>query len=166
MKNYFAAYGGGATINGPILTRADVTAKLNIADGGAFNNLPANLPVFGRADVVLPTDAGGGFPQNNYQTINKVDISLNSSTQAYVMFALQRVDAFSGTQSASPYPQYQTGTSERKYNINSNVDARLVEQLHQPVEARLEQTVGRPAGERRGRAAAGDEPDGPGPNRR
>jgi outer membrane receptor protein involved in Fe transport len=120
VKNYFAAYGGGATINGPILTRADVTSKLNIT-AGAFNNLPANLPVFGRADVVLPTDAGGGFPQNNYQTINKVDMSLNSRMQAYVIFALQRVDSFSGTQSASPYPQYQTGTNERKYNINSSL---------------------------------------------
>jgi len=120
VKNYFAAYGAGAVINGPTLTRADVTSKLNIG-AGAFNNLPANLNVFGRADVLLPTDGGGGFPQNNYQTVNKVDVSLNNKTQANLIFALQHVDAFSGTQSASPYPQYQTGTSERKYNLNGSV---------------------------------------------
>jgi hypothetical protein len=97
-----------------------VTSELNIGPG-AFNNLPANLPVFGRADVLIPTDGGGGFPQNNYQTINKVDLSINNRTQANVIFALQRVDSFVGTQSQSPYPQYNSGTNERKYNINGSV---------------------------------------------
>jgi len=119
VKNYFASYGSGAVINGPILSRADVTSKLNIG-AGAFNNLPAGLPVFGRADILIPTDGGGGFPQNNYQTVNKVDFSVNNKTQANVIFALQRVDAFVGTQSQSPYPQYNSGSAERKYNVNAS----------------------------------------------
>jgi outer membrane receptor protein involved in Fe transport len=120
VRNYFAAYGSGAVINGPILTRADVTSKLNIG-AGAFNNLPANLPVFGRADILIPTDGGGGFPQDNYQTVNKVDLSLNNKTQANVIFSLQRVNSFVGTQSQSPYPQYNSGTFERKYNVNGSI---------------------------------------------
>jgi outer membrane receptor protein involved in Fe transport len=118
-RNYFNTYGQGAVINGPTLTRAEVTQKLNIGDG-AFNSLPANLPVFGRADVPLPTDAGGGFPQDNYQTINKVDFSLGNNQQASIAYAFLRADSEEGTQSASPYPQYQTGTIERKHNLNAN----------------------------------------------
>ena len=46
---FFNAYGGGATINGPILTRGDVSAIVGTA-AGAFNSLPAGLPVFGRVE--------------------------------------------------------------------------------------------------------------------
>ena len=118
-RNYFNAYGVGATINGPTLTRAQVTQELNIADG-PFNSLPANLPVFGRADVIIPTDAGGGFPQDNYQTINKVDFSLGNNQQASVAYAFLKADSEKGTQSSSPYPRYNTGTLERKHNLNVN----------------------------------------------
>jgi outer membrane receptor protein involved in Fe transport len=117
---YFNAYGNGATINGPVLTVADVISKLNIG-AGAFAGLPGSLPVFGRSDVPIPTDAGAGFPQDNYQTINKVDFQVNPGTQAAVSYAFLKADSEKGTQSASPYPQYNTGTSERKHNLNANL---------------------------------------------
>ena len=109
VKNYFAAYGRGAMINGPILTRADVTAKLKIG-AGAFNNLPAGLPVFGRVDVVIPTDGGRRFPagqlpdrQQSRLLAQQQDAGKRRSSR------MQHVDAFVGTQSASPYPQYNSG---------------------------------------------------------
>jgi outer membrane receptor protein involved in Fe transport len=119
-RNYFNAYAVGATINGPILTRAQVTQELNIG-AGAFNDLPADLPVFGRADVSIPTDAGGGFPQDNYQTINKVDFSLGPNMQANILYAFQKGDSEPGTQSSSPYPEFNTPTSEEKHNINGSL---------------------------------------------
>jgi hypothetical protein len=48
-RDFFARYGGGTTINGPTLTRGEVSAILGGAPG-AFNSLPADLPVFGRVD--------------------------------------------------------------------------------------------------------------------
>ncbi len=119
-RAYFNAYGQGANINGPVLTVADVISKLNIG-AGAFAGLPGNLPVFGRSDVSIPQDAGGGLPQDNYQTINKVDFSLSSRMQGSVSYAFLKADSEPGTQSFSPYPQYNTGTTERKHNINANV---------------------------------------------
>ena len=119
-RAYFDTYAKGATINGPVLTVADVVQKLNIGPG-AFASLPGNLPVFGRSDIPIPTDAGAGFPQDNYQTINKVDFSLSNSMQGAISYAFLKADSEPGTQSASPYPQYQTGTSERKHNINANL---------------------------------------------
>lgn len=119
-RMFFDQYGQGATINGPILTRDEVTQALNIGSG-AFNDLPANLPVFGRADVTVPTDAGGGFPGDTYQTINKVDFSLGSSTHANILYAFKKEDTEPGVQSRSPYPAYNTNTLERKHNINGSV---------------------------------------------
>lgn len=119
-KAYFNAYAKGASINGPVLTVADVISKLNIG-AGAFASLPGSLPVFGRSDVPIPTDAGAGFPQDNYQTINKIDFQVSPRMQASVSYAFLKSDSEAGTQSASPYPIYNTGTSERKHNINGNV---------------------------------------------
>src|SRR4029077_14683784 len=65
-RDYFAAYDKGATINGPMLTRSDVSGLIGVVSG-AFSQLPDGLPVFGRVDKVLPIDAGGGTPQKDYQ---------------------------------------------------------------------------------------------------
>ncbi len=127
--------------------------KLNIG-AGAFASLPGSLPVFGRTDVPIPTDAGGGFPQDNYQTINKVDFQLNPGTQAAISYAFLKSDSEPGTQSASPYPQYNTGVLGAEAQPQRQPHARLVEQLHQPVEAGVEQAVRGSAGQRPGRTAA------------
>ena len=71
-RAFFTAYGQGATINGPVLTRSQVSAIVGTRRG-AFNSLPANLPIFGRVDKSLPIDAGGGDPQDQYQLVNRVD---------------------------------------------------------------------------------------------
>src|SRR5204863_4736531 len=75
---FFNAFGQGVTINGPTLSRADVSAIIG-SGAGAFNSLPAGLPVFGRVDKVAPIDAGGGDPQSHYQLINKVNFALGSN---------------------------------------------------------------------------------------
>ena len=122
-QSYFAAYGKGVNPTGTVLTRAEVTGLIDpgAEEAGPFNSLPGNLPVFQRADVAIPTDAGGGFPKDNYQTINKVDVSLSSNMHATIAYAYLKEDSEVGTQSASPYPQYNTGTSERKHNINGSL---------------------------------------------
>ena len=92
-----------------MLTRAEVSAIIGVG-AGAFNALPANLPVFGRArQSLIPIDAGGGIPQDNYQSINKVDYRARPNTQASVRYAFLKSDTETGTQSASPYPRYNTG---------------------------------------------------------
>jgi len=81
-RDFFARYGGNTTINGPTLTRAQVAAILG-STAGAFNSLPADLPVFGQVRKSLPIDAGGGDPQDNYQWVSRVDYNLNNNTQMY-----------------------------------------------------------------------------------
>jgi outer membrane receptor protein involved in Fe transport len=117
-RSFFNAYGGGATINGPILTRGEVTGILGAgASAGAFNDLPAGLPVFGQVQNPLPIDAGGGDPQDQYQLVARLDFSLSPATQAYVRYAWQDQDAEPGTNSASPYEAYNTGYVNKNHNV-------------------------------------------------
>ncbi len=115
-RAFFNAYGQNTTINGPILTRGDVSAIAGSA-AGAFNNLPANLPAFGRVDKSLPIDAGGGDPQDHYQFVSRVDASMGPGTQFYVRYAYQNLSAELGTNSNSPYAGYDTNYVNKNHNI-------------------------------------------------
>jgi outer membrane receptor protein involved in Fe transport len=118
-RAYFNQYGRTA-INGPTLTRAEVSDIFGTTPG-AFNNLPANLPVFGRVEKALPIDAGGGDPQNQYQWVNRVDFNLSPNTQAYVRYAWQDQNAEPGTNSASPYEGFDTGYINKNHNLLGSV---------------------------------------------
>ncbi|MFN8093504.1 MAG: TonB-dependent receptor [Vicinamibacteria bacterium] len=113
---FFQAYGGNTAINGPVLTRADVSAILGTG-AGAFNSLPAGLPVFGQVRKSLPIDAGGGDPQNNYQLVGRLDFSLSASTQAYLRYAWQDQQSEPGTNSSSPYSGYDTNYVSKNHNV-------------------------------------------------
>lgn len=119
-RAFFSAYGGGANINGPTLTRAQVSAILG-SGPGAFNSLPADLPVFGQVQKSLPIDAGGGDPQDNYQWVNRVDWSIGPNTQLYVRYAYQNQEAQPGTNASSPYDGYDTGYVNKNHNLLGSV---------------------------------------------
>jgi outer membrane receptor protein involved in Fe transport len=119
-RSFFSAYGQSAKINGPILTRGDVSAILGTA-AGAFNNLPAGLPAFGQVRKDLPIDAGGGDPQNNYLGVARLDFALSSSTQAYIRYAYQNQKTEPGTNASSPYDGYDTGFNNFNHNILGSV---------------------------------------------
>ena len=115
-RNFFSSYGSGATINGPILSRGDVSAIVG-SGSGAFSALPANLPVFGRVEKSLPIDAGGGDPQDQYQWVSRLDYSLSNNTQMYFRYAWQDIERQAGTISASPYGGYDTGEVVGNHNV-------------------------------------------------
>ena len=115
-QQFFNVYGGGATINGPILTRGDVSAIVGTT-AGPFNSLPAGLPVFGQVQKSLPIDAGGGDPQDQYQFVGRLDFSLSAATQAYVRYAYQDQEAEPGTNASSPYDGYDTGYINKNHNV-------------------------------------------------
>src|SRR5438309_1283468 len=59
---YFAAFdGGGATMNGPVFTKADLLAEgLSPVPGGSFDRLPPETPVLVQSAFQTFADAGGG----------------------------------------------------------------------------------------------------------
>ncbi len=112
---FFTKY-GKTSINGPKLTRADVSAIFG-STAGAFNSLPASMPVFGQVQKSLPIDAGGGAPQDNYQWISRVDWSLGTNTQFYARYAYQNAEFAPGTNASSPYDGFDTGSLNKNHNV-------------------------------------------------
>jgi outer membrane receptor protein involved in Fe transport len=117
---YFQKYGGGVTPSSTVLTRQDVSNAFG-STPGAFNSLPANLPVFARVDKSLPINAGGGDPQDQYRLVGRLDFSLGTSTQAYVRYAWQDQESEPGTNSSSPYPGFDTNYVNKAHNILGSV---------------------------------------------
>lgn len=116
-RTYFAQFPLATPINGPVLTRGAVTDALKLTGGGAFNRLPANLPAFGQVLQSTPIDAGGGDPQDTYQGVARLDFNINPKTNAYVRYAYERKTFLDGSNSASPYQGFLTGSLERNHNV-------------------------------------------------
>lgn len=111
------AIGAFSTV-GPIgqtVTRAEVTNALGIG-AGAFNNLPANLPVFGEVSFSVPADVGAGAPQNSWQTVARMDWNATDKTQIYGRLAIEDQFFFEGSNSFSPFAGFNTGADALNQN--------------------------------------------------
>lgn len=114
---FFNAFGTLATpINGLVFTKDQVQGGLCNATGPCAN-LPGSTPVFGQVKYTLPADAGGGPPQDQYQTVARVDYNLSDKTTIYGRYALQNVVLFDGTVASSPYKGYNTGETDFNNNV-------------------------------------------------
>jgi hypothetical protein len=111
---FFKNYSLVTPINGPVLTRGEMTG-LNA--NGPFAALPADLPIFGQVQQNLPIDAGGGNPQNDLLAIGKVDVAVKPGMNLYVRYALENQDVFAGTTSNSPWAGFNTGSTNQNNNI-------------------------------------------------
>ncbi len=74
--------------------------------------LPAGLPLFSHVAYNAPADSGGGFPQNTWNTYDRVDYNLSDRTQIYARYGLYSEDDLSGVLSNSPYSNYDLGQSQ------------------------------------------------------
>ncbi len=110
---FFNNYSLEQAINGRLITRGEIGGTA----GGPFAALPAGLPVFGEVFQAVPTDAGGGDPQNSYQLVGRGDWNINDKMSMYVRYALQDQDFFDGTNAFSPYAGFNTGATTFNNNI-------------------------------------------------
>jgi hypothetical protein len=83
--------------------------------------LNRNMPVYDLVNFSLPSDSGGGPPQQQYQTVNRIDYNMSDKTQIYGRVALQGDTFTPGYVSSSPWQGYNTG--ETDLNSNSLVSA-------------------------------------------
>jgi outer membrane receptor protein involved in Fe transport len=110
---FFNNYPLGTPINGPVITRGEISGTA----GGAFSALPASLPIFGQVQRSLPTDAGGGDPQNSLQFVARGDWTMGPNTQAYARYALEKSEFLVGSNGSSPYAGFDTGEDDRNHNV-------------------------------------------------
>lgn len=113
--------------NGRIYTKNDIPGLCG--PSGPCAALDGSTPVFATVNYPVPTDAGGGFPQNQYQTVSRVDYNLSNKTTLYGRYALQSIDFFPGFVSFSPYVGYDTGETDFNQNALLSVTHTFSPQL-------------------------------------
>ncbi len=104
-QNFFSRYGqlkpGLRTSN--LFTAADVGCTT--AACAALGSTPAYQTVI----YNVPTDVGGGAPQNTWNMVGRLDYNLSDKTQTYFRYARYVENDFAGTVNNSPYIGYETG---------------------------------------------------------
>jgi len=83
--------------------------------------IPAGTPVFSHVSYSVPTDAGGGNPQNGWDTFNRIDYNLSDKTQIYGRYALYSEQDQNGVLSSSPYNNYDLGENFYNHNFLASV---------------------------------------------
>lgn len=116
----FAGAALAATPTGTVATVAQVCAGLGLG-GGAFCSLPGSTPALREVRQTLPTDAGGGDPQNTYSTTTRLDWNWTNNTQVYGRYAIENQKFFVGSNANSPWAGFNTGTSNFNQNAIVNV---------------------------------------------
>ena len=100
IQDFFSKYGGGKTFN---------YSQTYSAGSLGMTSIPANTPALGTVAYTAPTNAGGGFPQNTYNIVGRVDYNLNDKTQMFFRFVDYKEVDEAGSEFASPYSQYNVG---------------------------------------------------------
>lgn len=127
---FFKQFGTvSATPTGKILTLGDLggatpasvssafskdRTALEALPGGTFNDA---FPVLQQVNVTVPIDAGGGPPQNTYNTIGRVDFNLSDHTQMYGRYVLYNYATPIGGGNRSPYAGYSTAQTIKSQNL-------------------------------------------------
>ena len=109
-----------ATPTGTVFTVANVCAGLGLGSG-AFCSLPGTTPALREVRQTIPTDAGGGSPQNTYSTSTRIDWNLSSNTQVYGRYAIESQSFFVGSNANSPWAGFNTGSTAFNQNAILNV---------------------------------------------
>jgi hypothetical protein len=116
-RNFFAGYTLQSTPTGTSYTVGDVVNTFNLPAGNAFAALPANLQAFQLVRFTEPTNLGGGFPQNTYSMVARMDYNLSDKTLIYGRWARENKDFFKGTTAFSPYAGFDTPATVRSNNF-------------------------------------------------
>jgi hypothetical protein len=122
-RAYFANYQlkSNAIPTGQVFTVGQLSGTgangFGLSAGNAFAALPANLPAFRVVSFPEPTDLGGGFPQNYYSTVTRIDYNLSQRTQLYGRYALESQNLFNGTTGFSPWQGFDTPATLHNQNM-------------------------------------------------
>ena len=99
----------------PGLGLLQTTTRGQICTTGACTAIPATTPIYQRVSYSVPSDSGGGSPQNTLNFAGRVDYNLTDSTQIYFRYARYDASFFPGSQTDSPYVGYDSAD----YQLNN-----------------------------------------------
>lgn len=119
-QSFFSTYGKLVAPIGETLTKDQLVATGAAGAGTAgtpWGDLAGSTPVMGLVTVPIPTDVGGGSPQNTVENVSRIDFNLSQTTQMYGRYALAKSNYFAGTISDSPYAGFLTGENVMNQNF-------------------------------------------------
>ncbi len=128
-QNYFTQFGNvSGTPTGKILTLGQIggaSGSVSSAFASDRTTLEKNFPtvfndafpVLQQVNVTVPSNAGGGLPQNTYNILGRVDFNLSSRTQMYGRYVIYNQNTPVGTGNVSPYAGFSTATSIKAQNF-------------------------------------------------
>lgn len=128
---YFTTYGTGASPASGNVTTAGQLAAAGITVGpvNGLTAIPASQPIFDTVNFKAPFDAGGGYPQNTYSLVGRIDFNLSSKTQMFFRAGRENQDQFNGSSFYSAYPQYNVGYGETNqsflYSLNHTYNSNM-----------------------------------------
>ena len=119
---FFNAYGSHLRPNLSVLKNVDWGTANGVQPGDPCPApLPCNAPFGQYVQYSVPSDSGGGSPQNTYSTVDRVDYNITDKTTLYGRYALYSENDFAGTINASPYLGYDTGQTNFNQNVTINL---------------------------------------------
>jgi len=83
---------------------------------GPCSTTVANSPTCDTVVFAVPSDAGGGSPQNTWMEVARVDYNFSANTTFFFRYAAYNEFDFPGTINASPYVGYNTGAHQFDQN--------------------------------------------------
>ena len=125
-RNFFSKFGAlksGLTPLATITRQNLITAGSDPCAAGSVcaTRVTPTTPMFTRLSYDVPSDSGGGAPQNSYSLVGRMDWNVSEKTQLYGRYALERGSAFDGVISNSPYQGFDTGQSTTNNNFSVSV---------------------------------------------
>jgi Carboxypeptidase regulatory-like domain/TonB dependent receptor len=99
---------------------AVILNHIPFGDSGS-STLPAGDPFAETVQYSVPSDSGGGSPQNTYSNVDRVDYNLSDKTTLYGRYALYSAKFLPGTVNNSPYAGYDTGENDFNQNVTINL---------------------------------------------
>src|SRR4030095_1971566 len=119
-QSIFAGQALAATPTGVSFSVAQVCAGLGLG-AGAFCSLPGGTSALTEVRQTIPQGAGGGDPQNTYQTSTRIDWNVSNNTQVYGRYAIEKQGFFQGSNSDSPFEGFNTGSNTFNQNAILNI---------------------------------------------
>lgn len=123
-KNFFSSYGQlrPNLIKLQTFSRSDLVARgfdpcARATVGGPCESLSQSLPLFTRYSYNVPSDSGGGPPENAYYLVGRVDYNFTEKTQLYGRYAFQNEVQQLGVVSNSPYQGFDSGNSQKNASV-------------------------------------------------
>jgi hypothetical protein len=97
---------GAKTIGTVSLAQLTAMNGISPCAGYACGALPADLDLFDHVAYTVPGDSGGGFPQNTWNSYNRLDYILSGRTRLFGRYGIYDEHDQPGALSSSPYANY------------------------------------------------------------